>query len=54
MNGSSLEETIGLDLSDKTGLFVVIDAAGEVVKDDAASGRLRFIPWAVQRARGRD
>lgn len=33
MNGSSLEETIGLDLSDKTGLFVVIDAAGEVVKE---------------------
>jgi transposase len=32
-NGSSSEETIGLDLSDKTGLFVVIDAAGEVVKE---------------------
>ena len=30
-NGSSYEETIGLDLSDETGLFVVIDAAGEVV-----------------------
>ncbi len=32
-NGSSSEETIGLDLSDKTGLFVVIDAAGEVVRE---------------------
>ena len=32
-NGSSLEETIGLDLSDKTGLYVVIDAAGEVVRE---------------------
>ena len=32
-NGSSCEETIGLDLSDKTGLYVVIDAAGEVVRE---------------------
>jgi len=32
-NGSSLDETIGLDLSDKTGLFVVIDASGEVVQE---------------------
>lgn len=32
-NGSSLDETIGLDLSDKTGLYVVIDAAGEVVRE---------------------
>lgn len=32
-NGSSLDETIGLDLSDKTGLFVVIDAAAAVVKE---------------------
>jgi transposase len=32
-NGSSLDETIGLDLSDKTGLFVVIDAAGQVVRE---------------------
>jgi len=33
MNGSRVDETIGLDLSDKTGLYVVIDAAGEVVKE---------------------
>ncbi len=32
-DGSSLDETIGLDLSDQTGLFVVIDAAGEVVRE---------------------
>lgn len=32
-NGSSLGETFGLDLSDKTGLFVVIDASGEVVHE---------------------
>ena len=32
-NGSSLDETIGLDLSDRTGLFVVIDAAGQVVRE---------------------
>lgn len=32
-NGSRVEETIGLDLSDKTGLYVVLDAAGEVVKE---------------------
>jgi transposase len=32
-NGSSLDETIGLDLSDKTGLFVVIDASGRVVRE---------------------
>lgn len=32
-NGSSLDETIGLDLSDKTGLYVVIDSAGEVVRE---------------------
>jgi transposase len=32
-NGSSLDETIGLDLSDKAGLFVVIDAAGAVVQE---------------------
>jgi transposase len=32
-NGSSLEETIGLDLSDKTGLYVVINAQGEVVRE---------------------
>jgi len=30
-NGSSLEETIGLDLSDRTGLYVVLSAPGEVV-----------------------
>jgi transposase len=32
-NGSRLDETIGLDLSDKTGLFVAIDAAGAVVEE---------------------
>jgi transposase len=32
-NGSSSEETIGLDLSDKTGLFVVLDASGQVVRE---------------------
>ena len=32
-NGSSYEETIGLDLSDETGLLVVIDAAGGVVRE---------------------
>ena len=32
-NGSSMEETIGLDLSDKTGLYVVIDAGGRVTKE---------------------
>ena len=32
-NGSSSESTIGLDLSDRTGLYVVIDAMGEVVKE---------------------
>ena len=32
-NGSSMEETIGLDLSDQTGLFVVIDAAGGLVRE---------------------
>jgi transposase len=32
-DGSSLEETIGLDLSDKSGLFVVIDGAGQVVRE---------------------
>ena len=32
-NGNSLGETFGLDLSDKTGLFVVIDASGEVVHE---------------------
>ena len=32
-DGSSLDETIGLDLSDKTGLFVVIDALGQVVRE---------------------
>ena len=31
-NGNSLDETFGLDLSDKTGLFVVIDASGQVVR----------------------
>jgi transposase len=28
-----LDETIGLDLSDKTGLFVVIDASGQMVRE---------------------
>jgi transposase len=32
-NGSKSDETIGLDLSDKTGLYVVLDAAGEVVRE---------------------
>ena len=32
-DGNSWDETIGLDLSDKTGLFVVIDAAGAVVQE---------------------
>jgi transposase len=32
-DGSSLDETIGLDLSDETGLYVVIDAAGQVVRE---------------------
>ena len=32
-NGIRSGETIGLDLSDKTGLFVVIDAAGDVVAE---------------------
>jgi len=32
-DGSSLDETIGLDLSDKTGLFVVIDASGQMVRE---------------------
>jgi transposase len=32
-NGSKSDDTIGLDLSDKTGLYVVIDAAGEVVRE---------------------
>jgi transposase len=30
-NGNSLEETIGLDPSDKTGLYVVLNAAGQSV-----------------------
>lgn len=30
-NGNSSEETIGLDLSDRTGLYVVLDAAGQSV-----------------------
>ena len=32
-DGSSLDETIGLDLSDRSGLFVVIDGAGQVVRE---------------------
>jgi transposase len=32
-NGSSCDETIGLDLSDQTGLFVVIDTGGAVVDE---------------------
>jgi len=32
-NGSSLEETIGLDLSDKAGLYVVVSAQGEVIRE---------------------
>jgi transposase len=36
-NGSSLDETIGLDLSDKTGLYVVLSAQGEVVREGKVS-----------------
>lgn len=32
-NGSRCEETVGLDLSDKTGLWVVLDRDGEVVRE---------------------
>jgi transposase len=32
-NGSSLGETIGLDLSDKTGVYVVLDREGEVSRE---------------------
>jgi transposase len=32
-DGSSLEETIGLDLSDRSGLFVVVNEAGRVVQE---------------------
>lgn len=32
-NGNSLDETIGLDLSDRSGLFVVIDDAGRVARE---------------------
>lgn len=48
MDGSSLNETIGLDLSDKTGLYVVIDAAGEVVVE----GRVQLTLAGVRKAFG--
>lgn len=48
MNGSSLGETIGLDLSDKTGLYVVINAQGEVVQE----GKVMLSASGVRRVFG--
>lgn len=47
-NGSSLNETIGLDLSDKTGVYVALDGDGEVARE----GKLSLTREALQRRFG--
>jgi len=47
-NGSSLNETMGLDLSDKTGVYVVLDHEGEVCRE----GKVALTRQALSRAFG--
>lgn len=47
-NGSSLNETIGLDLSDKTGVYVVLDRDGEVCRE----GKVTLTRQALGKAFG--
>jgi transposase len=47
-HGSSLNETIGLDLSDKTGVYVVLDRDGEVCRE----GRVTLTREALGKAFG--
>jgi transposase len=47
-NGSSLSETIGLDLSDKTGVYVVLDREGEVRRE----GKVMLTRQAMGKAFG--
>jgi transposase len=48
-NGSSLDETIGLDISDKTGVFVVLNREGE----QTGTGKVAMTELGIREAFGR-